>query len=376
MPSGPRSFAEQRRDDLLRAARAQGSILVREMAERLAVSELTIRRDITELATRGLLTRVHGGAILVEGPTFTTRQRSRPTAQTQPEPQPGERFTLGMVVPDLEYYWPAVIAGARAAAAEARVRLTLRASSYDIAEDRRQIRALTETSRVDGLIVAPESRSEQIGPLLSWLDSLPLPVVLTERRVPATLTLPRLEWAVSDHQAGAAMAVQHLFARGHRRIALLLRGETPTATQLVTGWHLQCRALGLDDGSQLVRTTGDFAGPRRQTLMNEAIRHLRRHRVTAVIMHPDQHALSFVQHCSDTGVAVPGDLAVVAYDDELAALGQPPITAVRPPKHYVGRLAVELLVARLLEGERRPPHRVTISPVLQVRETSGPPSTV
>ena len=42
---------------------AIGRVHVRDLAERLDVSEMTIRRDLEELEERGELTRVHGGAI-------------------------------------------------------------------------------------------------------------------------------------------------------------------------------------------------------------------------------------------------------------------------------------------------------------------------
>jgi DNA-binding LacI/PurR family transcriptional regulator len=46
---------------------------------------------------------------------------------------------------------------------------------------------------------------------------------------------------------------------------------------------------------------------------------------------------------------------MVSYDDEVAHLAEPALSAIRPPKNHVGRLAVELMVSRLLDGDRRPP---------------------
>jgi DNA-binding LacI/PurR family transcriptional regulator len=48
------------------------------------------------------------------------------------------------------------------------------------------------------------------------------------------------------------------------------------------------------------------------------------------------------------------------------------MTAVRPPKLMVGRTAVEMMVARLLEGRRRPTQRVLITPELIIRDSSMP----
>lgn len=43
--------------------RRAGSVRVRELVEALGVSEMTVRRDLDELRVRGLLEKVHGGAI-------------------------------------------------------------------------------------------------------------------------------------------------------------------------------------------------------------------------------------------------------------------------------------------------------------------------
>ncbi|MDQ0370813.1 substrate-binding domain-containing protein [Catenuloplanes indicus] len=74
--------------------------------------------------------------------------------------------------------------------------------------------------------------------------------------------------------------------------------------------------------------------------------------------------------------AQPGSVARprigASYDDEVAHLAEPALTAVRPPKNHVGRVAVELMVSRLLEGERRPSQQVPVMPELVIRSSSLP----
>ncbi len=53
----------QRKSFLLDILRAEGRVVAKEAAERLALSEDTIRRDLRELAAAGKLQRVHGGAL-------------------------------------------------------------------------------------------------------------------------------------------------------------------------------------------------------------------------------------------------------------------------------------------------------------------------
>lgn len=60
----PQTF---RHPDILEIARAEGKVTVDGLAERFGVSVQTIRRDLTDLANAGRLTRVHGGATLPSG---------------------------------------------------------------------------------------------------------------------------------------------------------------------------------------------------------------------------------------------------------------------------------------------------------------------
>ncbi|MDR2254130.1 MAG: DeoR/GlpR family DNA-binding transcription regulator [Bifidobacteriaceae bacterium] len=75
----------QREALILQAVRQQGAARVSELAEALAVSEMTIRRDIDDLASRGLCLKVHGGASRVEGlarePGFEAKSHANTTAK-------------------------------------------------------------------------------------------------------------------------------------------------------------------------------------------------------------------------------------------------------------------------------------------------------
>jgi DNA-binding LacI/PurR family transcriptional regulator len=358
-------FGATRREHIMREVRTHGTVAVGALADQLGVSAMTIRRDVNALAAKGLLVRVHGGAALPE-----------PSAGVAPAPAPdgtgyaGSRLTVGLVVPQLDYYFPRLVAGARAAAARAGVRLIIRTTAYDPDEDFHQCRRLVEAhgaAGVDGLVVVPTMRGPRVAELLSWLDGLETPVLLADRRPPEISPFKSLEWVASDHASGAATAVWHLHGQGHRRIGLLSLAGTTTSRALHHGWHDALRALGISPAEQVVGHTDGFGSPGRGALMAAVLDDVRRTGTTALLVHSDPFALSFAQYCHEVRVAVPDDLALVAYDDEVAELGDPPLTAVRPPTADVGRLAVENMVARLTEGARRPTHRVMLDPTLTVR---------
>ncbi|WP_433077136.1 substrate-binding domain-containing protein [Dactylosporangium sp. CA-052675] len=350
-----RLFGVQRHERLLSELRRSGSVRVAALARELGVSELTIRRDIAALAERNLLTRVHGGATLPgQGP-----------APDPPRPPKGMRFTIGVVVPSLDFSWPPVVAGARAAAAALGVALRLRGSSCDPDEDRRQIGRLVEDDRVEGLLLAPSLDAGMI----AWIGRLPVPAILVERQPHRWTATPRqLEWVRSDHALGAEIAVHHLHQQGHRHIGLLLSPGSPTSEHLLQGWRAACADLGIPDAMVVALTGGEQRGS-----IRDIVAQCRRTRVTALIVHSDPDAVPVARWCAEHGVAVPDELALVSYDDASAHLAEPALTAVRPPKHHVGRLAVELMVSRLLDGDRRPSQRVLVAPELVVRHSSLSP---
>ena len=91
---------------------------------------------------------------------------------------------------------------------------------------------------------------------------------------------------------------------------------------------------------------------------------------SAMLIHSDPQALLVQQNALDRGWELPDDLSIIAYDDEVAESGAPPITALRPPKQHVGRRAVEVMLARLTEGSARPVERVQVVPTLYAREST------
>ena len=363
-PTGKSLFSLQRRERLMEELRAHGAITVRDIAAKMGVSELTIRRDVNILADEGLVSRVHGGATL---PSPLDRSAAGRAAQ--------HSYSIGMVVPSLDYYWPQVISGARAEAEEQNLRIMVRGSAYDAADNRRQVQALLDTQNIDGLIVAPDMGGDHGPELLRWLNALPIPVVLAERRAPAEIPAHRLEWVATDHAFGAGMAVRHLWQEGHRRIGCLTDSSSPTSPHVVRGWHQALAALKIplegsvhEDSAQQGAANPGNGG--RASHFDHVLELCTKTGTTAMLVHSDTQAVAFVQHCVDRGLTVPGDMAIVGYDDEVAYLAEPAISAVRPPKQYVGKVAVQLMAARLAEGRMRPVHRIELNPDLILRESS------
>jgi DNA-binding LacI/PurR family transcriptional regulator len=379
---GPLQVA--RRARLLEALQRDGVLRISDLTGTLGAAAVTIRRDIAQLAAEGLVRRVHGGVALIT-------PDAAPAAEEAGDPGVVSLRgrSLGMLVPSLDYYWPDVARGAEEAARELDMRVVLRGSSYETEDDRPQLTRLVEQLSVDGLVIAPRMDAPTAGRTIEWLAATGIPVVLLERTAAAGPHHAVLESVVTDHALGAAMAVRHLVSLGHRKVGVVLAEHSPTQPHLRRGWREAATECGIDV-AQTVDTLvpdarswswsasryagrGATASPEWDAALDAILDRCLQTRTTALLVHADAEAIALVQRCEERHLAVPGDLSVIAYDDEVAGLFSPPLTAVRPPRRSIGRAAVRLVADRFADPER-PAHRVVITPSLRIRDSTAPPA--
>ena len=349
-----------RRSHILAALARDGMVRVSELTDELGVTPVTLRRDLAQLEAEGLLERVHGGA--VPTPSGTAEAAAAPTGGTA---------TIAVLVPSLDYYWPGVIRGMEAAAGEHGMRLLLRGSSYELQDERPVLERLVRTEGVRGLLFAPNIDSPHGADVVAWLSARDLPVVLVERDAVRPDTHEPLESACTDHALGGGLAAHHLAELGHRRVGLVVSRLSPTSRKIAAGWERACEELGLDRSEHFERFVPDHRSPEFPDVVNAIIDTVLASGTTALLVHSDPEAITVVEYALARGLSVPGDLSVIAYDDQVAQLFNPALTAVSPPRDAVGRAAVELLLRRLADPAR-PAQRVVVSPRLNIRESTAP----
>ncbi|MFD4175431.1 substrate-binding domain-containing protein [Streptomyces anulatus] len=333
-----RLHVDQRHERVLELVRERGSLRVAELAEELGMSAVTLRRDVEALAAQGLVERLHGAVVWPTG-------QSRPAPAAAP---PAEGLVVGMVVPTTEYYYADVVRGARQTVEAAGARLTIGLSRYLPGEDAAQARRLLSTG-ADGLLLTPswERGCPERGEGL-WAAEQKVPVVLVERSAPLGHPAAGLDRVRSDHAHGAAEAVAHLAGLGHQAIALAVQ-DSPTAPRLRVGYRAAVEALGLTpvSAAPLDDAPSRSEAKRFERTLEYLCEAVASGNVTAAIVHSDADAIVLIPRLQARGVRVPEDLAVIAYDDEVAGLADLPLTAVAPDKHAVGAAAARLLLDRL-----------------------------
>ncbi|WP_042401864.1 substrate-binding domain-containing protein [Streptacidiphilus carbonis] len=361
-------LAQQRHDYVLGQLRTHGAVRVTDVVAGLGVSDGTVRRDLELLEQQGQLTRVRGGAVLPAGSAAGAAPAAEVRAGAAPaEPLPAEGAVVGMLVPSATYYYPEVIRGARSAAARAGARLVLGVTDYDRGRDLEQVRDLIRSGS-GGLLVTSSEGPVVPAPLRELLEGSGLPYVLVERRSAAAFD--HAECVLSDHRQGAYRAMEYLAGLGHRQVALFA-ASTPTAHPVTEGHAEAVRLLGLDPSAPRFSVEADAD---RIAAVDAFVRACRASGATAALVHSDQEAILLVQRLRSHGVRVPEDLSLIAYDDEVAALAEVPLTAVAPPKFEVGRSATAALLDRLGSPTDLPVRQTVLQPRLLVRDsTVGPP---
>jgi LacI family transcriptional regulator len=268
---------------------------------------------------------------------------------------------LGIVVADIEPFSAELLKGAGAAIRERGYELIVYSGSGHGKDhsgwERRYISRLGGTL-TDGIIL--------VTPTVVDVDD-GTPVVAVDPHTGPS-SLPSVH---SDNLAGAITATRHLLELGHRRIAFLAgRPDLESARQREQGY---CRALsdaGLPVDPNLIRV-GDYElemsqEPARQLLTLDD-------RPTAVFAANDLSAMQTMHVARTLGLAIPGDVSVVGFDNiPESALIEPPLTTIDQSIQEMGRRAVELLIA-VIEGETGLTQQVTLPTRLVVRQSTGVP---
>ena len=178
-----------------------------------------------------------------------------------------------------------------------------------------------------------------------------------------------------DDVVGGELAIAHLLEQGHRRIVFVggVLDAKCVADRLV-GAHKALAAAGRDVDSLAVIETAKLSIAEGRRAGERLLGLPRRRRPTAAFCANDLVALGLLQHTTQAGVDVPGELAIVGYDDiEFAGAAAVPISSVRQPRELLGRTATELLLAETETTGGHVHEQVVFRPELIVRTSSTAP---
>lgn len=175
--------------------------------------------------------------------------------------------------------------------------------------------------------------------------------------------------ATVANEEGAAAAIRHLIALGHKRIGMVT-GPTnvSTATERLAGYVAALSEAGIPRDPELMhhvvfRQEGGYEATSKLMSLPSP--------PTAIFAASDFIALGVLRALHDRRLRIPDEVAVVSFDDmPWAAALSPPLTAVSQPTYELGATAARLLLERLRDPER-PLERVRLQTQLVVRASCG-----
>jgi LacI family transcriptional regulator len=313
-----------------------GAPTIKLVADRAGVSIATVSRVFADPeAVSDILRR------RVEEAARTLNYRPSRVARTL---RVGTSQAVGVVIPDLENpFFTAVVRGIEVVLQAAGYTLLLGNSDEDVARERE----VMETLRADGvagIIFVPindarDAYQEVLAP--------PLQVVAVDRS-PMHF---RPDLVTVDNVAGTRAAVEHLFALGHKEVALLggpLRHST--AKERERGYQDALRAAGRPIRADLIyygdfKETGGYEGMKALMALPK--------RPSAVFVANNLMTLGAFRAVHEEGLRM-----------------NPPLTAVSQPSQEIGSSAAGLLLDRIARPERSLRH-VILDTSLVVRKSCG-----
>jgi LacI family transcriptional regulator len=275
--------------------------------------------------------------------------------------------TISAIIPFFtNYFFVQVLQGVQDSAAEQGIDLILYGVNHPTQAEYYLRRSL-HRGHVDGVLFFSMRFPDSY---VAKFQQMPLPLVLVDA------FHPQFDSITVRNRDGARQATRHLLELGHRNIAMINASlETVPARERLDGFR-----AALEEGSipfsmdrVFVATGGGQDGFNREAgraAMREVLRSVHSSNpVTAVFVASDVQAIGAIEAARDMGVRIPGDMALVSFDDiELAQHVQ--LTTMRQPMHEMGVLALRKLVERM-KTPAAPPSVTSFMPELIIRASCG-----
>ena len=271
-------------------------------------------------------------------------------------------YMIGLVIPRTVHtvftdpYFPRLTQGVAQACNDRDYTLSLFIENEDV----KLFPRLSRSGLMDGVVVQASSVDDGLIPKLLATG---MPLVVAGR--------PSQTAGVSfvdvDNVKGSYSAVTHLVRLGHSRIATITGPlNTSVGVDRLAGYRQALQERGVPIDEALI-VTGDFT----EQGGYYAARRLLTARPSALFAASDVMARGAIRALAEAGLSVPGDVAVVGFDDlPPATVTSPLLTTVRQPIRRLGAKAVETLLDVITYGAE-PARRIVFDTELIIRESCG-----
>ena len=249
--------------------------------------------------------------------------------------------TIGLVMSEISgAFFPPMLKGIEAGAHESGYDLLIHSTKKE-GPSRRPL----GEHNTDGLLIFTDSLDHRE---LHRLHNMNFPIVLLHQSPPDSLNIPVI---AIENKDGAAMLVNHLIEIHSRRRIVFLQGPEGHEDSVwrERGYREALELQGIKFDPELI-ALGEFDEDEAFTAVQQML--LDGIEFDAIFAGDDDSAIGAMRALKMAGRLIPGDIAVVGFDDvPFARYLSPALTTVRAPIEEIGREAVRQL-ARLMNGEQ------------------------
>ena len=271
--------------------------------------------------------------------------------------------TVGVLIPDLNNpLFPPMIRGLEDRLAKAGYVALIGNTDGDDARERQVFEQML-ARHVDGYVLAT---AHLRNPLLEEAVQAGVPVVLMNRMA-ADYDFPSV---VVDNERGVKMAVSHLLALGHKKIACIAGPQDlSTGLDRYRGYQAAMAEAGLELAPGQVAFAHAFSIEEGQRCAAEIL--AAAGDCTAVAAGNDMLAVGCYLALDQAGLSCPADISVVGFNDmPFIDMLRPPLTTIAFPHYQVGTEAAQLLIERL-NGASSKVKVLYLAPELIVRRSTA-----
>ena len=328
-------------------------VTLKEIAAQTGVSLTTISKVLNGAADVSSATRA-----LVEEQLRRSGYRRRKSKE--------RREYIEVVLHELDGDWAlAVIEGVRESAAEVGMAISLSVSGDRRTPGPEWLDAVVRRGPTGIILLFPDVPPQG----RATLKARGIPFVIID---PAGDPAPGIPSVGSANWSGGLAATRHLLELGHRRIAAITGPEeVMSSLARLDGYRAAMTSAGVPIEPEWIRY-GDFQREGGERHASELLRLA--DPPTAIFAGNDLQALGVLYAAQARGIAVPGELSVVGYDDlAIAELASPRLTTVHQPLREMAEQATKLLL-QLLDEPRPEVTRVELATSLVVRDSTAAPA--
>ncbi|MBC2651607.1 LacI family DNA-binding transcriptional regulator [Novosphingobium flavum] len=307
---------------------------IRDIARHAGVSVTTVSRTLREpeAVRRDKRDRVHAAiAELSYVPNAIAQQLRRPRAEA-----------IIVIVPAIDNpFFSGIIQSIENVAHELGYRVLI--GETQGRQERLDHYADMVTARLaDGLILLGSLLPTPVRSAFEAGRPVPIPLVLACERYDG-LDCPSV---TIDNAAAAEAAADHLIRTGRQRIATITGPlANPLAMDRLAGFRAALQRAGMTADEEAV-VEGNFSVESGHEGMQRLLSGPRR--PDAVFCANDEMAIGAIRAAVTAGLSVPGELAVVGFDDlRFGAFATPPLTTIRQPTAGIGETAMRMMDAEL-----------------------------